>query len=251
MRTGGSAPRWSTSAGGPCPVQYSTGILDEHRATRTAIGVFDVCHMGEIRFRGPRAAEAVQRLVTNDVARLTDGRALYTVACLPSGGIVDDLIVYRIAADHFLIVVNAANRDKDRTWFQAQSGALCDVVDVSDDTGLIAFQGPGAARALAPLTPASLDGLPSFGFVPETRVADRPVSIARTGYTAEDGFEILCAAGMQNRCGTLSSKRRPLPAASRSAWARATRSASRAGSRSTATISTRRPRRSKPGSAGW
>ncbi len=175
------------------PVQYSTGILDEHRATRTAVGVFDVCHMGEIRFRGPRAAEAVQRLVTNDLARLTDGRAFYTVACLPTGGIVDDLIVYRIAGDHFLIVVNAANRDKDRTWFQSQSGALCDVVDVSDDTGLIAFQGPGAARALAPLTPAPLDALPSFGFVADTRVADRPVSIARTGYTAEDGFEILCA----------------------------------------------------------
>ena len=100
------------------PVQYSTGILDEHRATRTAIGVFDVCHMGEIRFRGPRAAEAVQRLVTNDVARLTDGRAFYTVACLPSGGIVDDLIVYRTDEWRYLLIVNASNRDADFRWLK-------------------------------------------------------------------------------------------------------------------------------------
>jgi aminomethyltransferase len=174
------------------PVQYASGILDEHRATRTAVGVFDVCHMGEVRFRGPRAAEAVQRLVTNDVSRLIDGRAFYTVACLPTGGIVDDLIVYRIAADHYLIVVNAANRDKDRAWFEANAGKICDIVDVSDETGLLAFQGPAAARALAPLTPAALDGLPSFGVVAETQVAGFPVSIARTGYTAEDGFELVC-----------------------------------------------------------
>jgi aminomethyltransferase len=176
------------------PVQYPGGIIDEHRATRTAVGVFDVCHMGEIRFRGARAAEAVQRLVTNDVARLVDGRAFYTVACLPTGGIVDDLIVYRIAADHYLIVVNAANVDKDRSWFLEHAGSLCDVVDVSDETGLIAFQGPKAAAALATLTPAPLDALPSFGFVADARVAGVAASIARTGYTAEDGFEILCAA---------------------------------------------------------
>ena len=175
------------------PVQYATGIIDEHRATRTAVGVFDVCHMGEIRFRGVRAAEGVQRLVTNDVAKLTDGKAFYTVACLPTGGIVDDLIVYRAAADDFLIVVNASNRDKDRAWFQEQAGALCDVIDLSDETALIAFQGPAAARALAPLTTAPLAALPSFGFLDAAEVAGVPASIARTGYTAEDGFEIFCA----------------------------------------------------------
>src|SRR5882672_2638478 len=100
--------------GGWCmPVSYPSGIIDEHRATRAAVGVFDVSHMGEVHFRGPRAAEAVQRLVTNDVAKLGDGHALYTVACRETGGIVDDLIVYRIASDHFLIVVNAGNHDKD------------------------------------------------------------------------------------------------------------------------------------------
>ncbi len=177
------------------PLQYTGGILDEHHATRRAVGVFDVCHMGEIRFRGPRAAEAVQRLVTNDVSKLTDGRAFYTVACLPSGGIVDDLIVYRISGDHFLIVVNASNRDKDRDWFLQHVGTLCDVRDVSDETALIAFQGPAAARALAPLTAAPLDQLPSFGFIAATEIAGVASSIARTGYTAEDGFEIFCASG--------------------------------------------------------
>jgi aminomethyltransferase len=175
------------------PLQYS-GILDEHRATRRAVGVFDVSHMGEIRFRGPRAAEAVQRLVTNDVGRLADGRAFYTVACLASGGIVDDLIVYRISSDDFLIVVNASNLAKDRAWFELHAGKLCDVRDVSDETALVAFQGPGAARALAPLTSLELGALPSFGFVSVTDVAGVRVSIARTGYTAEDGFEIFCAA---------------------------------------------------------
>jgi len=171
-------------SGWSMPLQYS-GIIDEHRATRAAIGLFDVCHMGE----------AVQRLVTNDVARLADGRAFYTVACLPSGGIVDDLIVYRVAGDHFLIVVNASNVDKDRDWFVRQSGALCDVVDVSAETALLAFQGPRAAGALQPLTPTPLEAVSSFGFVADTRVAGVKASLARTGYTAEDGFEIFCAAG--------------------------------------------------------
>jgi aminomethyltransferase len=176
------------------PLQYAGGILDEHHTTRRAVGIFDVSHMGEIRFRGPRAAEAVQRLVTNDVGRLADGRAFYTVACLPSGGIVDDLIVYRISADDFLIVVNASNLAKDRAWFELHAGKLCEVRDTSDETALIAFQGPAAARALAPLVPIPLDQFPSFGFVSATEVAGIRVSIARTGYTAEDGFEIFCEA---------------------------------------------------------
>ncbi len=176
------------------PVSYPGGILDEHRATRGAVGVFDVCHMGEIHFRGPRAAEAVQRLVTNDVSRLGDGRGFYTVACLPSGGIVDDLIVYRISSEHYLTVVNAGNLDKDRAWFIAQAAALCEVADASAETGLVAFQGPAAARALQPLTRVVLDALPSFGFIADCEIAGVRSSIARTGYTGEDGFEIFCAA---------------------------------------------------------
>jgi glycine cleavage system T protein (aminomethyltransferase) len=176
------------------PVSYPGGILDEHRATREAVGVFDVCHMGEIHFRGSRAAEAVQRLVTNDVGRLTDGRALYTVACLPSGGILDDLIVYRIAADHYLTVVNASTLEKDRAWFFEHARPLCDVVDASAETGLIAFQGPGAKHALQPLTKLPLGDLARFAFVERGEIAGVQASIARTGYTGEDGFEIFCAA---------------------------------------------------------
>jgi aminomethyltransferase len=176
------------------PVSYPAGILEEHRATRRAVGVFDVCHMGEVHFRGARAAEAVQRLITNDIGRLTDGRALYTVACWPTGGIVDDFIVYRVSAEHYLIVVNAANSDKDHCWFVENVGSLCEIVDASADTGLIAFQGPEAERALQALTKVPLAQLAPFSFVAERDVAGVPCWISRTGYTAEDGFEIFCRA---------------------------------------------------------
>jgi aminomethyltransferase len=166
------------------PVNYAAGILDEHHATRRAVGVFDVSHMGEIHFRGARAREAVQRLVTNDLGKLTDGRALYTVACLPSGGIVDDLIVYRVRDDHYLIVVNASNTAKDEAHFRAFTGDLCTIENASDETALIAFQGPRAAERGA---------LRPFSFVADTTVAGRGATIARTGYTGEDGFEIFCA----------------------------------------------------------
>jgi aminomethyltransferase len=176
------------------PVSYATGIIDEHRTTRASVGVFDVCHMGEIHFRGASAGEAVQRLVTNDVGKLVDGAALYTVACWPTGGIVDDLIVYRVAADHYLLVVNAANVEKDFRWFKENVVTWCDVIDASPDTGLIAFQGPGAKHALQTLTKVPLGDLPRMRFVAERDVASIPAWIARTGYTAEDGFEIFCRA---------------------------------------------------------
>jgi aminomethyltransferase len=176
------------------PVSYPSGILDEHATTRSAVGVFDVCHMGEVHFRGARAGEAVQRLITNDVSRLADGGALYTVACRPTGGIVDDLIVYRVSAQHYLIVVNAANVEKDVAWFRENVGSWCDIVDASADTGLIAFQGPRAEEALQPLTKVPLASLKRMQFVPERDVAAIPAWIARTGYTAEDGFEVFCRA---------------------------------------------------------
>jgi aminomethyltransferase len=175
------------------PVNYPSGILDEHKATRTAVGMFDVCHMGEVHFRGARAAEAVQRLVTNHVGKLSDGRAMYTVACNPKGGIVDDLIVYRVRPDHFLIVVNAANIAKDYQHFVQQVGSWCEIRNASDETGLISFQGPQAQACLAPLTRVPLATLKPFHFLPDVEVAGRPAWIARTGYTGEDGFEIFCA----------------------------------------------------------
>jgi aminomethyltransferase len=150
--------------------------------------------MGEIHFRGPRAGEAVQRLVTNNVGGMRDGRAMYAVACHPSGGIVDDLIVYRVASDHFLIVVNASNIDKDYRHFVDNVDSLCQISNESDATGLIAFQGPKAAAVFAALTPADIAKLGSFHFVPDTQVAGKPAWIARTGYMGEDGFEVFCSA---------------------------------------------------------
>lgn len=174
------------------PVQYATGIIDEHQTTRRAVGLFDVCHMGEVHFKGARATAAVQRLVTGDIAGLPAGRAVYVVACYPDGGIVDDLIVYRVGPEHLLIVVNAANVTKDVAWFRENVGTWCDVVDASPETGLLAFQGPQAAAALQALTATPLAEMKHHDFRATASVAGVPSSIARSGYTAEDGFELFC-----------------------------------------------------------
>jgi aminomethyltransferase len=175
------------------PVQYPPGILEEHKATRSGVGVFDVSHMGEIHFRGPEAARALQRLCTNDVGRLADGQALYTMACNLQGGIVDDLIVYRFSDQHYLAVVNASNIEKDFAWFKQHAGQICDIQDASAETALIAYQGPQAAVALSALVDGGVLPPRARTFLPEARLAGRRVSIARTGYTGEDGFEIFCA----------------------------------------------------------
>jgi len=181
------------------PVQY-TGIIDEHKAVREAAGAFDVSHMGEIVFRGPNAAAAVQRLVTNHVAKLEDGGAMYTVMCLESGGIVDDCIVYRRGPEDFLVVVNASNIGKDHAWMTERTADLLVPANESDATGLIAVQGPRAPGIVAKLAGAPVDEtIPKFHFAPAT-IAGVPVVCARTGYTGEDGFEIFTpAAGRGTR----------------------------------------------------
>jgi aminomethyltransferase len=170
------------------PVQYS-GILDEHKAVREAAGIFDVSHMGEVTFKGPRAVEAVQKLVTNDVTQLVDGHAMYTCACRENGGIVDDLIVYRQGAEEILIVVNASNREKDVAWFNEQAGAMCDVDDASDRIALLAVQGPRAVELVQSLSKDPVASLKSFDIAP-AEVAGIRIGVARTGYTGEDGFEL-------------------------------------------------------------
>lgn len=175
------------------PLQYQ-GIIAEHRAVRSAVGLFDVSHMGEVALRGPRAAEAVQRLVTNAVGKLDDGAAMYTVMCYPDGGIVDDCIVYRRAADDYMIVVNASNTGKDLAWMRENAGGLAEVVDESDATGLIAVQGPQAVATVAQLADGDLAAVKRFRFA-RAAVAGVPCFAARTGYTGEDGFELACPAG--------------------------------------------------------
>ena len=174
------------------PVQYS-GIIDEHKTVRTAVGLFDVSHMGEIVLRGPGATAAVQTLVTNSVARLTDGAAMYTVMCYDNGGIFDDCIVYRRTANDYLVVVNASNIDKDWAWMRERVGPLCSLKNESDATALIAVQGPKAVELVSRLAGASLGvEVPSFHFANIT-IAGARVTAARTGYTGEDGFELACA----------------------------------------------------------
>ncbi len=176
------------------PVQYPGGILEEHRAVREAAGLFDVSHMGEIEIRGPQALAYLQRLVTNNPATMAFGDAQYTVMCYPNGGAIDDLIVYRLGDTDYLAVVNASNKDKDFAWMQSQlDGFDAQVIDRSDDYGLVALQGPRAFDILRPVTDIDLDAL-GYYTARRGQVAGIDALVSRTGYTGEDGFEILVAA---------------------------------------------------------
>ncbi len=176
------------------PVQYPLGTIKEHKAVREAVGLFDVSHMGEVYLRGPRVREAVDRLTTNNVAGAAVGKAVYTLLCLPSGGVVDDCIFYKRSEDEFFVIVNASNTTKDLEWFREQTRGLCEVEDVSDATALIAVQGPKAIAMVDQLAGGTLGGLTSFTFTDAT-VAGVACVAARTGYTGEDGFELACANG--------------------------------------------------------
>ena len=176
------------------PVQYPPGIIKEHHNVRTNVGLFDVSHMGEALVRGARAGEAVQRVITNDLSKLKDGAALYTVMCYPHGGIVDDCIVYRHSEREYLIILNAANTAKDLAWLREHTAPYdVDVIDQSDETALIAVQGPKAVALVDRLSPAALAELAPFHFA-NADVAGVACMVARTGYTGEDGFEIACPA---------------------------------------------------------
>ncbi len=175
-------------AGWEMPVQYQ-GIKAEHLAVREGAGLFDVSHMGEVVFRGPDAEAAVQRLVTRDVGRLAEGQAGYAAVCYEDGGTVDDVLVYKREGD-FLIVVNAANRERDLAHFRENTGDLdVEISDESDDWALLALQGRKAAQLLQNLTDADLSGLKYYRFV-EGEVSGARTIISRTGYTGEDGFEL-------------------------------------------------------------
>jgi aminomethyltransferase len=183
--------RFVDFGGWEMPVQY-TGIIDEHHAVRRRAGLFDVSHMGEIELRGPRASAVCQELTTNDVGRLRDGQAQYSLLCLPSGGVVDDIIVHRITGERFLLCVNAANTEKDFAWIvEHRNGA--EVVNRSAEFGQLALQGPRATGILTQVTDLPLHDIPSFCFR-EGLVAGCRALVAHTGYTGEDGWEIYCPA---------------------------------------------------------
>ena len=183
-------------AGWEMPVQYA-GILEEHEAVRTRVGLFDVSHMGEVVFRGPRALEALNRLFTNDLSKIADGQAQYGCLCRETGGIVDDVVVYRRAADDLLVCVNAGNRQKDFEWLAGHAGGA-DVRNESDDWAQLALQGPLAAQLLQRLTALDLSPIRSYRFG-DGDVAGVPCLVARTGYTGEDGFELFCGPEAASR----------------------------------------------------
>jgi aminomethyltransferase len=179
-------------AGWALPVQYA-GIAEEHLAVRTRAGLFDVSHMGEIVIEGPHALAAVQQLITNDAGRLEVGAGLYTPMCLPTGGIVDDLTVFRIHDQSYLLIVNAATRAKDHAWIAEHAGGAV-VRDESDEIALLALQGPRAAEILAGTAGRDFSDLAAFHLAEDVVIAGVPTTVSRTGYTGEDGFEISCAA---------------------------------------------------------
>ena len=173
------------------PVSYPAGTLKEHKAVREAVGLFDVSHMGEAYLRGPRARAVVDRLATNAVASAPVGKAVYTLLCLPSGGVVDDCIFYKRADDELFVIVNASNTAKDLDWFREHADGECEVDDASDHMSLIAVQGPKALAMVDGLAAGALAGMPSFTFTDAVVAGVRCIA-ARTGYTGEDGFELAC-----------------------------------------------------------
>ena len=174
------------------PVQYD-GIKQEHHAVRTNVGLFDVSHMGEVEVRGADAIEVVDSLMTNDASSLDNGQAMYTVMCRPDGGIVDDMVVYRLADDHLMICVNAANRDKDFAFMKEHARGDAELVDRGDEYVQLALQGPKAEALLQEITDNDLSEI-TFFRAAHGDVAGVETLVARTGYTGEDGFELYIPA---------------------------------------------------------
>lgn len=179
-------------AGYLLPVQYETGVIAEHKAVREACGLFDVSHMGELRIFGKDALQNINLLLTNDFTDLEAGRVRYSPMCNASGGIVDDLIVYKYADDDYLLVVNAANKDKDAAWIRSHLQGEAQMEDLSDQYAQLALQGPRAREILAKL--ADEEAFPGkyYSFVPRLPVAGLPCLVSRTGYTGEFGYELYC-----------------------------------------------------------
>lgn len=176
------------------PVQYPTGTIEEHLRTRTHAGLFDVSHMGEIDVKGAHAIAFVNRLTSNDVTKLVDGQAQYSALTTPQGTVIDDLLVYRLAADHLLLVVNAGTTDKDWEWIKSHhSGEAVELNNVSADYCQIALQGPDAQSILQKLTDLLLGEIKYYHFT-QGSVDGVAGIVSRTGYTGEDGFEVYAPA---------------------------------------------------------
>jgi aminomethyltransferase len=175
-------------AGYEMPVLYA-GIMEEHKAVRTAVGVFDVSHMGEFFAKGANALPFLQSITVNDVSKLTPGKAQYSAMCFDDGGIVDDLLIYMLAENSYMIVVNASNIEKDWEWMKKHCPSDVEFVNKSDETALLAVQGPKSLETMQKLTSSNLSSIPYYNFV-QGSIAGVEMIISRTGYTGELGFEI-------------------------------------------------------------
>jgi aminomethyltransferase len=178
-------------AGYLMPIQYSS-IIAEHKAVRNSVGVFDVSHMGEIFVKGPQALDFVQYITVNDASKLTAGRVQYSAMCYEDGGIVDDLLVYRISDNEFLLVVNASNLEKDFNWMKKNNKFDVNLTDRSDEYSLLAVQGPGALKVMNAVCADDLSRLEYYHFL-FTKIDNADVIVSRTGYTGELGYEIYFA----------------------------------------------------------
>lgn len=189
-------------AGWDMPVQYPSGILAEHAAVREGAGLFDLSHMGRVYVHGPDALRLAQECTTRDLSRLRPGEAAYSVICDDDGGIIDDVIAYVLGEDEVLCVFNASNRLVDTDVFRSTLERLRLSAELNDrtlETVLIGVQGPKSQAILQAVTSIDLDALPGYAFEQHARVADAMALVSRTGYTGEDGFEILVAAGDAER----------------------------------------------------
>ena len=181
--------RMVSFAGWEMPVQYS-GVIQEHERVRTAVGLFDVSHMGEVFVRGPKALAAVQWLTTNDASALAVGQAQYSLLPNAQGGLVDDVVVYRLGESEFLICINAANRAKDVAHMLANNPHGAQISDESTNWAQVAIQGRHAAATLGAVSSGLVDDLPTYWVTPSTVAGIANCLVARTGYTGEDGFEV-------------------------------------------------------------
>ncbi len=173
------------------PVEYNqTGIIEEHRQVRRQAGLFDVSHMGQIKVQGKEAETFIQELMTNDVSTLRENHIRYSPMCYPDGGCVDDLLIYKYSPEYFLVVVNAANTDKDFAWMQEHKFNGCTVEDLSNGFAQLALQGPLSERVLQDLCEINLREIRAYSFRPRIKVAGIECLVSRTGYTGEDGFEL-------------------------------------------------------------
>jgi aminomethyltransferase len=175
------------------PVQFSS-IMEEHEAVRTRAGLFDVSHMGEITVKGQDALSFLQYVLTNDVSKLIDGGAQYTAMCYENGGTVDDLLVYKKSDGDYLLVVNAANIEKDFDWLKSHLSGDVELINVSENIAQLALQGPKAEKVLQKLADLDLSEIGFFKFEDNVGLAGFKALVSRTGYTGEDGFEIYCDA---------------------------------------------------------